>query len=69
MEQRSLKINKTKGGSGSISFRISLPTSWIKTMELDVNPQAIVTFDGDKIVIEKEKENENIRNEKYKKYV
>ena len=53
MEQRQLKINKTKGGSGSISFRISLPTSWIKAMELDVNPQAIVTFDGEKIVIEK----------------
>ena len=53
MEQRHLKINKTRGGSGSISFRISLPTSWIKAMELDVNPQAIVTFDGDKIVIEK----------------
>ena len=55
MEQRPLKINKTKGGSGSISFRISLPTSWIKAMELDVNPQAIVTFDGDKIIIEKAK--------------
>lgn len=53
MEQRSLKINKTRGGSGSISFRISLPTSWIKAMALDVNPQSIVTFDGDKIVIEK----------------
>ena len=53
MEQRSLKINKRRGGSGSISFRISLPTSWIKAMGLDVNPQAIVTFDGDKIVIEK----------------
>ena len=53
MEQRPLKINKTKGGSGSISFRISLPTSWIKAMELDVNPQAIVTFDGEKIIIEK----------------
>ena len=53
MEERKLKINKNKGGSGSISFRISLPTSWIKAMELDVNPQAIVTFDGEKIVIEK----------------
>ena len=53
MEQRNLKINKTKGGSGSISFRISLPAKWIKAMELDVNPQAIVTFDGEKIVIEK----------------
>ena len=58
MEQRRLKINKTKGGSGSISFRISLPTSWIKAMELDVNPQAIVTFDGERIVIEKEKSDE-----------
>ena len=53
MEQRSLKINKTRGGSGSISFRISLPTSWIKAMGLDVNPHTIVTFDGEKIVIEK----------------
>lgn len=55
MEQRPLKINRTKGGSGSISFRISLPTSWIKAMELDDDNRAIVTFDGDKIVIEKEK--------------
>ena len=53
MEQRSLKINKNKGGSGSISFRISLPTSWIKAMELDVNQQAIVTFDGEQIIIKK----------------
>ena len=54
MEQRNLKINKTRGGSGSVSFRISLPTSWIKAMELDDdNPQAIVTFDGEKIVIAK----------------
>ena len=53
MEQRPLKIGQTKSGSGSISFRISLPAKWIKAMELDVNPQAIVTFDGDKIIIEK----------------
>ena len=56
MEQRNLKINKTRGGSGSISFRISLPTSWIRSMELDDDNQAIVTFDtfdGDKIIIEK----------------
>ncbi len=53
MEQRQLKINKNKGGSGSISFRISLPTSWIKAMELDNDNQAIVTFDGEKIIIEK----------------
>lgn len=53
MEQRHLKINKNKGGSGSISFRISLPTSWIKAMELDHDNKAIVTFDGKKIIIEK----------------
>ena len=53
MEQRHLKINKTKGGSGSTSFRISLPTSWIKVMELDDDNQAIVTFDGEQIIIKK----------------
>ena len=53
MEQRHLKINKTRGGSGSISFRISLPTSWIKAMELDNDNQAIVTFDGEQIIIKK----------------
>lgn len=58
MEQRQLKINKTKGGSGSISFRISLPTSWIKAMDLDDDNQAIVRFDGKRILIEKEKEDE-----------
>ena len=63
MEQRNLKINKTRGGSGSVSFRISLPTSWIKAMELDNDNQAIVTFDGEQIIIKKatgqEEENEN----------
>ena len=53
MEERKLKINKNKGGSGSISFRISLPTSWIKAMELDDDNQAIVTFDGQQIIIKK----------------
>ena len=61
MEQRPLKINKTRGGSGSISFRISLPTSWIRSMELDDDNQAIVTFDGDKIVVEKAKGQEEER--------
>ena len=55
MEQRLLKINRTKGGSGSISFRISLPTSWIKAMELDHDNKAIVTFDGEQIIIKKAK--------------
>ena len=58
MEQRTLKVIAGKSGSGSVSFRISLPTSWIKAMELDINPQTIVTFDGEKIVIKKEKEDE-----------
>ena len=58
MEQRNLKINKNKGGSGSTSFRISLPASWIKAMDLDDDNQAIVRFDGKRILIEKEKEDE-----------
>ena len=58
MEQRPLKINRNKGGSGSISFRISLPASWIKAMDLDDDNQAIVRFDGKRILIEKEKEDE-----------
>lgn len=53
MEQRPLKVIASQSGSGSVSFRISLPTSWIKAMELDNDNQAIVTFDGDKIIIEK----------------
>ena len=64
MEQRNLKINKTKGGSGSLCFRISLPTSWIRSMELDNDNQAIVTFDGDKIVIKKEKSDEKTSSNK-----
>ena len=51
-ETRILKIIKTKSGSGSDSFKMSLPTPWIRSLDLE-GKQAKVEFDGKKIVISK----------------
>lgn len=52
-ETRILKIIKTKSGSGSDSFKISLPTPWIRSLGLDKGEMAKVEFDDKKIVISK----------------
>lgn len=54
MEERNLKISPNKSGSGSITFRTTLPTKWIKAMGLNQENRDIkVSFDGEKIIIEK----------------
>lgn len=55
-ETRILKIIKTKSGSGSDSFKISLPTPWIRSLGLDKGEMAKVEFDDKKIVISKHDE-------------
>ena len=34
MEERNLKLNVTKGGSGSSTFRVTVPAKWIRDMGL-----------------------------------
>lgn len=52
-ETRILKVIKSKSGSGSDSFRMSIPTSWAREMKLDTYQNVTVSFDGNKIIIEK----------------
>lgn len=59
-EKRKVKvlINKAGGNAGknSLNYKISLPTNWIK--ELKITPEnrdVIIAFDGEKIIIKKEK--------------
>ncbi|RBP59315.1 hypothetical protein DES36_11940 [Alkalibaculum bacchi] len=53
MEKRYVKLIATKGGSGSESFRVSLPTTWIRSMGLGKNARnLIISFDGKQIIIE-----------------
>lgn len=58
METRNLKISFNKGGSGSITPRLSLPAIWIKEMGLDLeNREVEVAFENNEILIRKKKIN------------
>ena len=56
MEKRKVKIIKTKSGGTACgraeSFRLSLPTAWVKAMGLDLSSAELI-FDGEKIVIKR----------------
>lgn len=53
-EKRELNISFSKSGSGSYTPRISLPATWIKEMDIDVNNRKVlVSFKDGKITIEK----------------
>lgn len=61
MEQRKNKIIVNKAGGtaskGSESFRISVPTVWVKALGLSKeNRDIILSFDGEKIIVEKAEE-------------
>lgn len=57
MNIRKAKLVVTKGGSGSSTFRATLPTSWIREMGLDEETRdLILLFDGKKITVLKEEE-------------
>ena len=54
METRKLKMMFQKGGSGSITTRISIPIDWVRKMKIDENEREVeVMFDGEKITIQK----------------
>lgn len=54
IEERDAKLLVTKGGSGSSTFRATLPTKWIREMKLSEDVRDLkIAFDGEKIIIEK----------------
>lgn len=55
METRKIKISAYSSGGtaaeGSKSYRVSLPSSWVKQLRLDNGSMAEITFDGESIII------------------
>ena len=54
MEVKTLKINKNKSGSGSISNRITLPASWVKDMGLENEIVAYYDKENKRIILKKD---------------
>jgi hypothetical protein len=54
MEVKTLKVNKNKSGSGSISNRIVLPASWVKDLEIEDRIVAYYDKENKRIILEKE---------------
>lgn len=51
---RQAKLIVNKNGSGSNTFRATLPSKWVREMSLDENARdLLLTFQDDKIIIEK----------------
>lgn len=60
MEKRKLRVIFNKSGSGSTTTRLTLPKTWIDKLGVKEWDKIVnVSFDGEKIVIEKTKENED----------
>ena len=53
MEEKILKINKNKSGSGSVSNRIVLPASWVKDMGLENEIVAYYDKENKRIILKK----------------
>jgi len=59
IEERIAKLVVTKGGSGSSTFRATLPAKWIREMGLDEESrELLLSFDGKRIIIENKEEME-----------
>lgn len=61
MESRNVKIQINKAGgtaskNANVSYKIALPTVWVKEMGLSTdNRDVSISFDGEKIIIEPSK--------------
>lgn len=58
MEERKAKVTFNKSGGtaskGGVTNRITVPTSWIKSMGITPEDRKVtLTFDGEKIIIKK----------------
>lgn len=70
MEIRNAKMVVNKSGSGSSTFRATLPATWIREMGLSENVRDLkLTFDTEKIIIEKDMEEFNLKKENLMKKI
>lgn len=53
MEVKTLKVNKNKSGSGSISNRIILPASWVKELGIEDTVKAYYDEKNKRIILSK----------------
>lgn len=54
--EKVLKISFTKSGAGSVTNRITLPTTWIRSMGITESDREVdVTLEDGKIIISKKK--------------
>jgi len=61
MEIRNAKMIVNKSGAGSNTFRATLPTSWIRKMELNEETRMLeLEFNGKEIIIKNNKEENNM---------
>lgn len=57
MEKRKARLIVNRGGSGSSTFRATLPTNWIREMGLNEDVRDIMlSYNGNKIIVEIDKE-------------
>lgn len=57
MEIQEKKLIPNKGGSGSTTYRLAIPTDWIRKMGLNKGDRDVkLTFIDNKITIEKKKQ-------------
>lgn len=55
MENRKAKMVVNKSGSGSYTFRATLPSAWIRKMGLNESERDLkLSFDGERIIVEKD---------------
>ena len=60
IEKRRLRVIFNKSGSGSTTTRLTLPKTWIDQLGVKEWDKVVdVSFDGEKIVIKRTKENED----------
>lgn len=68
MQAKKALLTVNKGGSGSSTFRATLPTSWIREMKLNEDTRNIkIEFDGTRIVITNNEEEIKMLNKLMKK--
>lgn len=62
MEAREMKLLATKGGSGSSTFRVTLPTTWVREMGLNEDVRDLnLHFNSKEIIIKNKKELETMK--------
>ena len=63
MQTKKAKLIATKGGSGSSTFRVAVPTRWIRGMGLGEETKNLkLEFDGNKIIITNNEEEATMLN-------